>query len=343
MISIICLSGAVLIFERDFGTAHQSGVTPSGRKAKSLTEILTAAESSVPSGSAISGVTIYPDSCKAYKIMLTKPAMAAMWADQYSAEVTGEYKRAEIFLLASAAHRRLFAKSKKSGNNPVVGRTVVGIASFAAIIIAVTGLMMWWPSERGGWRRAFTVPVRHGSYAFWHGLHCAGGMYATILLLICAFTGLTWSFQWYKKAFYTVCGSEVAAKADASHKIKAENYQAWDVAYSQVHRDNPDKEIRIYQGSIDVISGGIGNQQASDTYYFNKDSGQINGVKMYAGKARPSHIKGWVYSLHVGSWGGWTTRIVYFILALAGFTLPLTGYYLWLRRLLHKGHGNVGR
>lgn len=40
-----------------------------------------------------------------------------------------------------------------------------------------------------------------------------------------------------------------------------------------------------------------------------------------------------VYALHVESWGGWATRILYFIAALVGATLPLTGYYLWGRKM----------
>ncbi len=42
---------------------------------------------------------------------------------------------------------------------------------------------------------------------------------------------------------------------------------------------------------------------------------------------------GWIFSVHVGSWGGMTTRILSFLAALLGATLPLTGYYLWIRRL----------
>ena len=33
------------------------------------------------------------------------------------------------------------------------------------------------------------------------------------------------------------------------------------------------------------------------------------------------------------------TRILYFIAALVGTTLPLTGYYLWIKRLLRRKSG----
>ncbi|MEO5136381.1 PepSY domain-containing protein, partial [Bacteroides ovatus] len=41
-----------------------------------------------------------------------------------------------------------------------------------------------------------------------------------------------------------------------------------------------------------------------------------------------------IYSVHVGNWGGMFTRILTFIAALLGAALPLTGYYLWIKRLI---------
>ena len=51
---------------------------------------------------------------------------------------------------------------------------------------------------------------------------------------------------------------------------------------------------------------------------------------------RLGKIRGWIYSVHVGSWGGMLTRLLTFIAALIGATLPLTGYYLWIKRNLEK-------
>lgn len=49
--------------------------------------------------------------------------------------------------------------------------------------------------------------------------------------------------------------------------------------------------------------------------------------------AKGSHI---IYEIHTGAFGGIVTKIIWFVAALVGFTLPLTGYYMWISRLRGK-------
>ena len=42
-------------------------------------------------------------------------------------------------------------------------------------------------------------------------------------------------------------------------------------------------------------------------------------------------IHGLIFQLHTGTWGGWFSKTLYFICCLIGASLPLTGYYLWLK------------
>lgn len=37
-----------------------------------------------------------------------------------------------------------------------------------------------------------------------------------------------------------------------------------------------------------------------------------------------------------GNWGGLLTRILWFLSALLGASLPLTGYYIWIKHLVKK-------
>ena len=76
----------------------------------------------------------------------------------------------------------------------------------------------------------------------------------------------------------------------------------------------------------------------SDKYGFNKRTGEITSTQLYDNQDKASKVRSWVYMLHVGSWGGMVTRILWFLVSLFGATLPITGYYLWIKRIYKQKH-----
>lgn len=334
IVIVICLSGALLIFERDFGHIGQARVESDGRTPLPMDSILSISQRYLSDSNSIVGVTTYPDARHAYKVMLAKPAMAAIWVNQYTGEVMGKYERPAVFQWASAAHRRLFGKSKAEGAyGAKTGRLIIGITTIALFAIIISGLIVWWPGK-GQFKNKFKISIQKGTYKFWYDFHCVGGAVSAIVLMVCILTGLNWSFGWYRQTFYHALGSEVAKSA--SHKTPAENFNAWEVAYSRLSHEFPDREIRMYQNEADIVIDGLGNQQATDTYVYDPKNGDITSVKTYLEKKKSNHIKGWSYSLHVGSWLGWFSKIIYLICVLIGAILPITGYYLWIKRLILK-------
>lgn len=111
----------------------------------------------------------------------------------------------------------------------------------------------------------------------------------------------------------------------------------WQMAYKAVLARVPDfSQMTLTDGVVSVSKGGFGNQRANDKYIYNKETGEIVSVELYEDSKGKGVLSGWIYSLHVGSWGGVVTRILTFLAALLGATLPLTGYYLWIKRLYLK-------
>ena len=91
-------------------------------------------------------------------------------------------------------------------------------------------------------------------------------------------------------------------------------------------------EMIVSKDVISVKREGMGNQRAADKYSFDSRTGEVTDVVLYADSDHNRKVRGWVYSIHVGSWGGIITRVMWFLAAMLGATLPLTGYYLWIRR-----------
>lgn len=110
-------------------------------------------------------------------------------------------------------------------------------------------------------------------------------------------------------------------------------YTSWQGVYEQLKAQNPGyRQITVSNGTATVSFNRLGNQRAADRYNFNPKNGEITETTLYKDLDKSGKIRGWIFSVHVGSWGGMLTRILSFIAALVGGTLPLTGYYLWIKK-----------
>ncbi len=123
----------------------------------------------------------------------------------------------------------------------------------------------------------------------------------------------------------------------ATSLVATTEFDSWQRAYENVAAIVPHFEtITVSAGTVSVKVSKYGNMRAADKYMFDEDSGAIISVELYKDSARKGKLSGWFYALHTGSWGGLLARILYFLAALFGATLPLTGYYLWIKRLYGK-------
>lgn len=258
IISIVCFTGAILVFETEITEwLHPDRYFVGEVRAEAIPmdELLNTVSATLPDSVTITGVTVSPDPRRAYLMKLSKPRRAAIAIDQYTGEVKGKIERPPFFTFTMRAHRWLLDSMKPKGEF-FLGRMIVGVSTLLFVVILITGMVIWWPRNLKYLKEQMKIPVRRGWSRFWYGLHSAGGMYVLILLLVMALTGLTWSFGWYRTGFYQLFGVE--------------------------------------------------------------------------------QTRGWIYSVHVGSWGGMFTRVLWFIAALVGGILPLTGYYIWIRRRFRK-------
>ena len=180
-----------------------------------------------------------------------------------SGEIRQRPKSLPFFQTVRKVHRWLLdppaAKGEKS-----VGKVIVGVTTMAMVVVLVSGLVIWIPRSRKALKARLSVSVTKGWKRFLYDSHVSIGFYCTILLLLMALTGLTWSFGWYHDAAYSLFGNDTPEQART--------------------------------------------------------------------------LRGLFYALHTGSWGGIVTKVLYFIAALLGGILPLSGYWLWWKRTKKNRH-----
>ena len=65
-------------------------------------------------------------------------------------------------------------------------------------------------------------------------------------------------------------------------------------------------------------------------------TGKITEIQLYKDLPKSAKIRGWIYSVHAGTWGGMATRILSCLVSLLGAVFAITGYYFWLKKKLRK-------
>ena len=370
-ITLICLSGAMLVYEKEITEWCRPDlyfVQTVKEVPLPMEELMEAVAATLPEGTSITGVTISPDAQRAYQVSLSQPRRASLYVDQYTGEVKGGNVRLPFFDAMFRLHRWLMGSAQSASGGMSVGKFLVGLSTLLLVIILLTGILMWLTNRRKSLTKSLTISFTKGWPRFWHDLHVAGGIYATILLLAMSLTGLTWSFGWYRTGFYSLFGVEASSEGGHGHgggsqggqgensrrdRARGEGrqgrgghrshhspYAHWQEVYETLADSHPGyRQITLGAGTASVVPKGRNSLRAGDTFTFDTRSGKLTDSKPYVDQLRSTKLHGWIYTWHVGSWGGSITRLLTFFSSLIGATLPLTGYYLWIRRLLRKKTG----
>ena len=365
LITLICFSGAMLVYEKEITEWCRPDlyfVQTVKEVPLPMEELMEAVAATLPEGTSITGVTISPDAQRAYQVSLSQPRRASLYVDQYTGEVKGGNVRLPFFDAMFRLHRWLMGSAQSASGGMSVGKFLVGLSTLLLVIILLTGILMWLTNRRKPLTKSLTISFTKGWPRFWHDLHVAGGIYATILLLAMSLTGLTWSFGWYRTGFYSLFGVEASSEGGhghgggsqggqgensrrdhargegrqgrGGHRSHHSPYAHWQEVYETLADSHPGyRQITLGAGTASVVPKGRNSLRAGDTFTFDTRSGKLTDSKSYADQPRSTKLHGWIYTWHVGSWGGAITRLLTFLSALIGATLPLTGYYLWIRRI----------
>ena len=370
VLTVVCLSGAVLVFEGEITRALHP----------ELYRVAAPADARPLRPSQLAGRigAQMPDSLHLVSLQLSarsdEPCMAAfretgrkqLSVDPYTGRVNGWAESPAFFGTVRKLHRWLLDPPLSKGEKSV-GKAIVGVSTLALVLILVSGLILWIPRSRKALRNRLKVSYSDGRRRFWHDSHVTLGFYATLLLLVMALTGLTWSFGWYRTAAYalfggpqqtTVAQESPARKTDsgsrhergrsgertagreqgerqAETEMRPFDYTVWDAVLGELTAHcTAYKTITLTQTEAQVARQSA--MRRIDRATFDPRSGRLAEITRYEETPRQQRLRGWFYAFHTGTWGGIWTKILYFLAALIGASLPLTGYWLWWRRCMNK-------
>ena len=335
IISLCCFTGGCLIFEKEITAWMRSDlyyVEQVGDRPLPLDSLIARVSATLPDTTAVQRVTVPDDKARCYEVALTRPRRATLLVDPYTAQIKGRAERLPFFHTVFRLHRWLLGPAKTASGSMGVGKWLVGASTLALVFILLTGLLMWLTNHHRPLREGLKIHFTQGWPRFWHDLHVAGGIYATVFLLAIALTGLTWSFAWYRTGFYAALGAPSAPQHEQASEARPHN----------AHARTEEVQARRHNGQArkhDAQTRRHDVQAPKEDVQATRHEAQ---GKKDAADDRRSQLRKAIFQVHTGEWGGTFTRWLWLLAALLGGTLPLTGYYLWLRRLLNRRHrGNA--
>jgi len=365
VILIACLTGAILVFEKDLQMVfNKERYYVEAVGAKLSTDTLVSKVKQAFPDAKISGVKLYEEADRSAEVSVTfaskkgakteaskpqegaKPAAPqrqpgfTIFVNPYTGQVLEKYTYSETgFYTVFALHRWLL------GGNNSIGKLIVGIATFIFLFILLTGIILWWPKTKKILKQRLSVKWQAGWKRINHDMHLVFGFYSAIFLFIFAFTGLAWSFEWFNNGIYKVTGSPIKAPPPPKSRYIADAKKiTFDKALAAAKTVYPAGEfysVSMPKDSAEAVSvttlgHDAAHESATDAVYIDQYSGVVIGKMAFGDRSLGAQVRSTFKPVHTGSIWGTPSKIIAFIVCLLGVTFPITGTIMWINRTRKK-------
>jgi len=261
--------------------------------------------------------------------------LQGVYVDPCTGALLGQRARwGGLFGTIEKLHRLRFLESSD------VSELVSGSVSLVmGTVLAIGGLVLWWPRSRAQLRHAFKLPRGLKGVAFDVKLHRTLGGYAALVLFASAVASWTMTFDWARGVAYTVTRS--TPPAEKPRVIGAGAAQASSEALlSGVLRVVPtaDSITLAYPRKsgdpveVIVIERDAPHPNARTMVYLDPATAQVLRHEPYASSPAGYKLYRWLCSLHMGYVGGPLGQLVLLAAMACIPVLAFTGIRSWLRR-----------
>lgn len=193
IISVVCLSGAALVFEQDITRALNPGFyrveVEDGAKPLTPSELVTKLRTQLPDSLRISGLQMSGDPEEAWMVSFEHLNRKTLSVNPYTGEINGWNKSYPFFQTMRKLHRWLMDVPPRKGDK-TVGKTIVGVTTLVFVAILISGVVIWIPRTKKALKNRLQVSCNKGWRRFCYDSHVSLGFYTTLFLLVMALTGL---------------------------------------------------------------------------------------------------------------------------------------------------------
>ena len=367
---IIGVSGAILSYEKEILQAINKDTyfvnIPQDKQILSTKEILEKYQTENPD-SKINSVSFSSDKSSSVVLNIASkdPKQRkgeSIYLNPYTAEVLPKIEYREFFSFIRSLHRWLAFE----GDTRTIGKNIVAISTIACIILTIGGVIVYWPRVKNNFLRSFTFSFKHKKRAFLSTMHSAIGMWVVPFFLLMCFTGLYWSYDWYRSAMFTIMqveqpkratpttqvvqiGQQKEKQSEKEQKsekqpelISYENAQkVADIFNQNVSRDYKNASLRLTASKDGFYT--ISYLYADATHFRESNSMEIDPNKSlvvkeakFEDKKLNEQLMSSMLPLHSGEYFGWFGQLAYFVSSALMALFVITGYMLYFDRWKKK-------
>jgi uncharacterized iron-regulated membrane protein len=341
---LLGVTGAMMVFETEIDHALNSKlyyVTPEGARLE-LDDLVGKVEKA--KGAKVGSVMLPSEDDIAITLGLRTPdgKSSSVTANPYSGEVIGALSTANTF--TQKLHQ--FHKNLLLGEK---GKWITGWGAGLLVVLAITGLILWWPLKLWKFSRGALKSGRRTNY----DLHNVLGFYSSIFMLIFGVTGLV--IHWDDEAITLVAKIThgpgrlpVPTPKPSAAGVAPIGFGALaDAATKAV----PGAKIVWIQKGADVrVAVRVAMRFPEDrtpvgrtTVYMHPITGEV--LQSQTSRTAPlayRMIGYWNRQLHTGDTLGWFSRILACLMSLALPLLAITGPLIWWGKMKRKKMGTQG-
>ncbi|WP_166921602.1 PepSY-associated TM helix domain-containing protein [Flavobacterium poyangense] len=226
-----------------------------------------------------------------------------------------------------------------------IGKHIIGGATIIFILLVISGLIQWWPKRKSDIKRSFTVKWSAKWRRVNYDWHNTSGFYISIIAVIIAITGLTFTYEWVGDGIYKTFnfGGDKAMETKAptidTTKFAKNNILAVDKAFIATMQQQPKAEmfyVMFPQNKGDLINTGAYPHALrfdhQSNYYFHPGDGKLIQSIPYHTKTLGLQVVEMNYGIHTGQILDLPGKIIAFTASLIAAALPVTGFVIWFGR-----------
>lgn len=332
--SITCLTGSLIVYKPEIESLLLGSVShlvpPADRRTVSLQSAYDVVKRKEPSCKIVQAyLHAEPDLAWSFDLNCKPRGRVVAYVDKYRGDFTGEdHFQGKWTQWIYDLHVRLLSGA--------TGETLNGVGALLLVILASTGLVVWWPGVKH-WRSA----VRFESRGRWrrknYDLHRLTGFFASLLLIFVAVTGAYFAFPKTYEGIIAWATRKPSVLLAPRTPIGPPRKTNLDAIYATAVHALPVGESTLFTFpqqkdgpySLRRMLPGDWRRTGDNLVYIDQYTGQVIRVTYHRDLPWPIRLTRDIYPLHFGTFGGTFTRILWIITGLAPAALYITGVLIW--------------